>query len=46
VIGLVRWVVKLRRRSRWGHMRRSAEWQEHEPQVPASGRAVPGPAVS
>ncbi len=41
VVGLVRWVVKLRRRSKWGHMRRSAEWQEHEPRVAATGPVVP-----
>ncbi|WP_256645997.1 glycosyltransferase family 2 protein [Thermomonas paludicola] len=41
VIGMVRWLVTLRRRSSWGHVRRSADWQDHEPQVAASGPAAP-----
>ena len=40
VIGLFRWVVKLRRRSKWGHVRRRADWQDHESQVAATGPAV------
>lgn len=44
VIGLGRWLIKLGRRSKWGHVRRNAHWQEqeHEPQAPAS---VTSPAV-
>lgn len=41
VVGMVRWLVTLRRRSSWGHVRRSADWQDHEPQVAASGPAAP-----
>lgn len=33
VVGLVRWVLKPRRRSKWGHVRRRADWQDHEPHV-------------
>ena len=44
VIGLLRWGVKLRRRSKWGHVRRRADWQEHEPQHEPSA-AVSGPAA-
>lgn len=40
VVGLFRWVVKLRRRSKWGHVHRRADWQDHEPQVAATGPAV------
>jgi len=40
VIGLFRWVVKLRRRSKWGHVRRRADWQDHESQVAATGPTV------
>lgn len=33
VVGLLRWVLKPRRRSKWGHVRRRADWQDHEPHV-------------
>lgn len=40
VIGLFRWVVKLRRRSNWGHVRRRADWQDHTPEAAAKDPAV------
>lgn len=29
VMGLLRWAVSLRRRSHWGHMKRTGDWREH-----------------
>lgn len=41
VIGLVRWLVTLGSRSKWGHVRRSADWQDHDPQIAAGSGQSP-----
>lgn len=46
VIGLLRWMGRLRSRAKWGHMRRSADWHDEPgqaiaPQGPAGSPAAP-----
>jgi cellulose synthase/poly-beta-1,6-N-acetylglucosamine synthase-like glycosyltransferase len=45
VIGLLRWMGKLRRRSKWGHVRRSADWHD-EPDQAVPQRAASGSPAS
>ncbi len=42
VVGLLRWLLKLRRRSGWGHMRRHGDWDESGP---GQAGARPGPVA-
>lgn len=45
VIGLLRWMGKLRRRSKWGHVRRSADWHDEPDQIGARQAAAGSPAA-
>jgi hypothetical protein len=44
LMGLGRWLVRLRGRSRWGHVHRNATWQQQEGSTDDIG--VPAPQVA
>lgn len=49
VVGLLRWLVRmlrLRRRSHWGHMRRNGDWHEDDPGEAGAGAAASRPLQS